>query len=208
MRRTKEEAAKTRAQIVEAALACFDRHGIASSTLEQIAACAKVSKGAIYHHFRGKREILREIREQVSLPLLDEADTQLLHGGARPALERIEHFIEGLIDGLETDARLRRALSVMQFKCEYVGVLEQDLLGAARAHRRLVHALEAAYEEARRNGQLAKHLSPPVAAAETSMFLNGLVRLWLLQGRNTRFRKQVRAALRAHMEARQAASAR
>ncbi len=81
MRRTKEEAARTRQAIVSAALACFDRYGIARSTLERIAACAGVSKGAIYHHFAGKREVLREIREQVSLPFLDEADTTLLRRG-------------------------------------------------------------------------------------------------------------------------------
>ena len=58
MRRTKEEAARTRRDIVEAALACFDSHGIAGTTLEQIAAEAKVTKGAVYWHFTGKAEIL------------------------------------------------------------------------------------------------------------------------------------------------------
>ena len=38
MRRTKEEAAQTRASIVEAGLACFDRHGIAGTTMADIAA--------------------------------------------------------------------------------------------------------------------------------------------------------------------------
>src|SRR5262245_49655740 len=51
MRRTKEEAALTRAAIVEAGLACFDRHGINGTTLDDIAAEAGVTKGAIYHHF-------------------------------------------------------------------------------------------------------------------------------------------------------------
>ena len=43
MRRTKEEAARTRAAIVEAALACFDRHGIAGTTMDNIAATARVT---------------------------------------------------------------------------------------------------------------------------------------------------------------------
>src|SRR5689334_18537151 len=71
MRRTKEEAAKTRDAIVEAALACFDARGIAHATLDEIAAKAGVTKGAVYHHFGGKPEILHEIRMRVSLPLLD-----------------------------------------------------------------------------------------------------------------------------------------
>jgi TetR/AcrR family transcriptional regulator, acrAB operon repressor len=78
MRRTKEDAARTRAAIVDGALACFDRYGITSSTMEQIACEAGVTRGAVYHHFGGKGEILRAIREHVSLPLLDEANTELL----------------------------------------------------------------------------------------------------------------------------------
>ena len=204
MRRTKEDAAKTRADIVEAALDCFDRHGIASSTLEQIAASAHVTKGAIYHHFSGKSAIVRAIREQVSLPLLDEADTKLLHASERPALERVERFMERLLASLERDPQLRRALSVMQFKCEYVKDLAEDLAGAVRTTERLTHAFEAAYREARREGALARALAPRTAAVESVMFLSGLVRLWLLDSRREGFRHQARGAIRAHMRLRHA----
>ena len=204
MRRTKEEAAKTRAAIVDAALECFDRHGIASSTLEQIAASAQVTKGAVYHHFSGKSAILRAIREQVSLPLLDEADTTLLHASKRPALERVGSFMEQVLAGLERDPRLRRAFSVMQFKCEYVKELAEDLAGSIGSTERLTHAFEAAYREARREGALARSLPPRAAAVESVMFLGGLVRLWLLDSRREGFRRQARAAIRAHVRLRHA----
>lgn len=204
MRRTKEEAAKTRADIVAAALDCFDRHGIASATLDQIAGSAKVTKGAIYHHFSGKNEIVRAIREQVSVPLLDEADTNLLRASDVPALQRIERFMQHLVEGLERDAQLRRALSVMQFKCEYVDDLARDLAGASRNTERLVRAFEAAYREARKEGTLARSLTPSAAAAESVMFLSGLVRLWLLDARGNGLRREARAAIRAHMRLRRA----
>src|ERR1700675_3362583 len=105
MRRTKEDAARTRAAIMEAGLSCFDRHGIAGSTLAQIAAGARVTKGAVYHHFGGKRQILHELRERVALPMLDEADTKLLKARELPALERVERFLLGILDGLENDRR-------------------------------------------------------------------------------------------------------
>src|SRR5687768_3187363 len=98
MRRTKEEAAKTRAAIVDAGLACFDRRGIAGTTLADIAAEAGVTKGAVYHHFAGKEAILHELREQVALPLLDAADTTLLHHADCPALERIERFLLAVLE--------------------------------------------------------------------------------------------------------------
>ena len=199
MRRTKEEAARTRAAIVEGALACFDRYGITSSTVEQIACAAGVSRGAVYHHFAGKREILREIRDNVSLPLLDEADTQLLRRDGSRALERIERFIAAILATVERDARTRQALLVMQFRCEYVGDLAGELDAAVRNIDRLAKALERAYREAHAAGELAPGLRPEIAALETTMFVNGLVRLCILHGRGTALRRNARAAVAAHV---------
>ncbi len=199
MRRTKEEAARTRAAIVDGALACFDRYGIANATLEQIACAAGVSRGAVYHHFHGKRAILREIREHVSLPLLDEADTTLLGKDGSAPLARIERFLAGIVATLENDPRTRQALAVMQFRCEYVGELKGELSAAVRNLDRLTKALESAYREAERAGQLARGLAPAIAALETVMFMNGLVRLWIVHGPGKPVRANARKAIAAHV---------
>jgi TetR/AcrR family transcriptional regulator, acrAB operon repressor len=199
MRRSKEDAARTREAIMEAALGCFDTYGIAHTTLEQIACAASVSKGAVYHHFTGKREILAAIREQVSLPFLDEADTTLLRGSTLPALERIERFLLGILDALEGDVRMRLALTVMELRCEYVGDMDLEQAAMVRNVDRLTQALEAAYREARRRGTLARGLPPRLAALETMMFMNGLLRLWIVHAAASPVRRGARAAIRAHM---------
>ncbi len=204
MRRTKEEAALTRASIVEAGLACFDRNGIAGTTLEDIASEAGVSKGAVYHHFGGKRAILHEIREQVALPLLDAADTALLHHGECPALERIERFLAGVLDSLEGDDRKCRAMSVMLFKCEYVDELAEELAAGLKNNIRLTRAFESAYTAAKKQKQLAAGIDPEVAALGTAMFFSGMVRLWLLHAPRSHFRKNARAALTAHVRSQRA----
>ena len=202
MKRTKAEAALTRDAIVEAALRCFDERGIAHATLDEIAAAAGVTKGAVYHHFEGKGAILHEIRERVSLPLLDTADTTLLAAGGRPALERLESFLTGLIEGIDACPRTRRALGVMQFKCEYVGDLRAELPSMLRKHHHLLEAFEGAYRQARAEGALRPGLSPELAALETALFLNGLVRLWLLDGTRDGVRAKARALIRAHIGSR------
>jgi TetR/AcrR family acrAB operon transcriptional repressor len=201
MRRTKEEAAKTRAAIVDAALGCFDRHGIAGSTLDHIAKAARCTKGAVYHHFAGKREILRELRDQVSVPMLDEMDTELLHERDSPALDRIERFLLRMLDAVESDSRTRRVITVMQLRCEYVDDLADELQGAAEKQERMTRAFEAAYREARKAGQLAAGLAPQAAATETLMFLSGLLRLSLIHGQGGVVRKNARAAVRSHIAA-------
>jgi TetR/AcrR family acrAB operon transcriptional repressor len=204
MRRTKEEAARTREAILEGALACFDRYGITSATVEQIAREAGVTRGAVYHHFSGKRDILRAIRERVSLPLLDQADTALLRQPDSTALERIERFLLSIVDGLEKDRRKRRALTVMHLRCEYVGELAEELAAGVRNLDRLAKALEGAYREARAAGQLAPGIAPPIAALETIMFMNGLVRLWILHSNGGAIRRHAREAIAAHVLLRRA----
>ena len=204
MRRTKEDAAKTRDAIVSAALACFERHGLGQSTMEQIATEAGVTKGAIYWHFSNKQEIFRALREQVSLPLLDRADTTLLQGAEVPALDRVERFLEATLSLLEDDRRTREALGVMHFKCEYVESFAEELDDGRRNARRLAEALESAYAEAQREGRLRENLSPRVAAVETLGFLTGLTRLWLLDRGRCGIRRDAREVLRAHLASRRA----
>ena len=204
MRRTKEEAARTRAAIVEAGLACFDRHGIAGTTLQDIAREAGVTKGAVYHHFDGKRAILHELREQVAIPLLDDADAHLLRRDECPALERIERFMLAALDGIERDARKRRALSVMLFKCEYVGELAGELAANLRNNVRITQAFKAAYEAARRQRELAAWIRPEIAALESAMFFSGLLRLWILHPPRSALRRHARASVAEHVRSRRA----
>ena len=201
MRRTKEDAAKTRAAIVDAALCCFDRHGITGSTMQHIATAANCTKGAVYHHFADKREILQVLRDQVSIPMLDEADCELLHEREVPALERIERLLLSILDHVEGDERTRQAITVMQFRCEYVDELGQELQAAALNQERMTRAFEAAYREAQKNSELAPGISPDIAAAETMMFLSGLLRFSLIHDKRGVLRRNARAAVRGHVAA-------
>lgn len=63
-RRTQQERSEaTTAQIIAAARALFAQDGYAATSLEEIATKANVTKGAVYHHFSGKREIFRMVYE-------------------------------------------------------------------------------------------------------------------------------------------------
>jgi TetR/AcrR family acrAB operon transcriptional repressor len=57
MKRTKEDAALTRKLVLDAALKVFSRKGYSQATLEVIAKEARVTRGAIYWHFKNKFEM-------------------------------------------------------------------------------------------------------------------------------------------------------
>lgn len=63
MKRTAEDAAKTRVALLEAALMSFEEKGWRGATFEHVAERAGVTRGALHHHFRSKRALLVEALE-------------------------------------------------------------------------------------------------------------------------------------------------
>ncbi|HKY01671.1 MAG TPA: TetR family transcriptional regulator [Burkholderiales bacterium] len=204
MRRTKEEAEQTRRRIMAAALKTFQAKGIARTTLEQVAVAAGVTRGAVYWHFADKRSLVRAIREDVTLPLLDQSDFVLLQEEAAQPLERIERFLLHFIELLERDPRTRATLHVMSYKCEYVEEMARELQTFRKRHVGMRAHLAQVYTEARANGSLRKGVDPKLAAAETLVFLVGLLRLWLLEGQAQGTRSMARQLVAAHVDGRRA----
>jgi AcrR family transcriptional regulator len=69
-RRTqKERSEATIAELLAAARRLFAEQGYAATSLEDVADAAGVTKGAVYHHFKGKQDLFRAVyeREQQAL---------------------------------------------------------------------------------------------------------------------------------------------
>jgi AcrR family transcriptional regulator len=60
LKRRKNE---TRQNLLEAAYRVFGQRGYAQATVDDVAAAAGVSKGAVYHHFQSKEELFRALLE-------------------------------------------------------------------------------------------------------------------------------------------------
>ena len=88
MRRAKEDAMATKEVILEAALRCFAENGFDASSLEAIARDAAVTRGAVYWHFKDKKELYRAV--------------------VRDALEKADvvAYAHNLPDGLSYEERL------------------------------------------------------------------------------------------------------
>lgn len=68
-RKTKEEAEKTRLQLMDSALSVFLQKGYSKTTLQDIAAHAGVTRGAVYWHFTNKKEIYCAVLEAAFAPI-------------------------------------------------------------------------------------------------------------------------------------------
>jgi AcrR family transcriptional regulator len=70
-RTQRERSEATIARLLEAARELFVHDGYEATSLEDIAAAAEVTKGAVYHHFSSKQALFRDVYEREQRTILD-----------------------------------------------------------------------------------------------------------------------------------------
>jgi AcrR family transcriptional regulator len=110
VRRTAEEAARTRAALIDAALMVFAETGVANARLVDIAARANVTRGAVYHHFEDKMALYGAILEE-SWDVLTASVWAELDGDG-PARTRLAAFLLAWLRGLRENERFRALLAI------------------------------------------------------------------------------------------------
>jgi AcrR family transcriptional regulator len=93
-----ERSEATRAALVEAARPLFAERGYAAVGTEEIVRAAGVTRGALYHHFDGKRKLFEAVYVQIEVELAERIATGALRSGAAAPLEAMragaEMFLE------------------------------------------------------------------------------------------------------------------
>jgi AcrR family transcriptional regulator len=82
--RQEERSEATRARLMAVARELFAKRGYAGVGTEEIVRRAKVTRGALYHHFRDKRDLFRAVHEQLESELAETIGAQLAAGGDDP----------------------------------------------------------------------------------------------------------------------------
>ena len=198
-RKTKAEAEKTRAEIIEAARRVFHSNGVSHSTLEKIAQEAGVTRGAVYWHFANKTELFFAMREDVFLPLRERADALLFSTDYANPLDAIAASLCEFFRVLAEDPTVCMVFEIMISRCEYVGefVAVKDEVG--RPAQDFLAKIEQVYRLAADKGYLRAGLDPVVIARDTWAFTSGVLHLLFgcQQGSDLRF--QIDRLIADHM---------
>ena len=97
-----EHAEITRNAVIAAAKQLFTARGYEAVLLDEVGAAARVTKGAIYHHFENKRDLLRTIYEELAADVERRVRKRIARGTSPP--ERAELAIEAFLDCADDDA--------------------------------------------------------------------------------------------------------
>lgn len=174
MRRTKEEAEKTRLTILKEAAGLFYKNGVVRTSLQDIAKGAGVTRGAVYWHFRDKVDLLRALADDAFLPHEDLLARMAAAEHGDP-LEALKANCCATLDALANDPVRRRLLTVLTRQCEYMEEMEALSQRNNACRDRIRARLTAILEQALKKKMLAPVWTPASAALALHSLLTGFV---------------------------------
>ena len=198
-RKTKEEAERTRQQIIEAARRVFHKCGVSRTSLEKVAEVAGVTRGAVYWHFANKAALFFAMREQLSLPLVARTDSLLFAEHIDDPLDGIEQALKEFFHTLETCQEVRQLFEIMASRCEYVDEFAAVQAEINKPGLDFLSKVEVAYRRAQEKGTLRPDLEPSIAALDTWAFTGGLFHFLLVACPDAEWRRQVPKLIAAHV---------
>lgn len=199
VRRTKDEAQETRNRILDAAEHLFSERGVSRTSLEDVAQATGVTRGAIYWHFKDKRDLVAAMVDRVTLPM--EAMV------ARSSDESVEDPIASLkacaVSALKrtaTDPQVQRVFDVVTHKCEYIGEMAGVNNRISAVQKGCVDRAEQTIRNAVKRGLLPASVNPRLAAVGLDALLYGLISNWLANSGYLPLERQAEAMIDLYIE--------
>jgi TetR/AcrR family transcriptional regulator, acrAB operon repressor len=177
LRRTKEEAEITRQTIIEAALVLFSEQGVSQTSLVEIATQAKVTRGAVYWHFKNKWDLFDAIlsRYDARIEQLSGAGQEELESDPLGRLSDLLHFIFVNVSTREDFRNIFKIFLHEQFLRDREDVPAKIREFVDKALTDKINTLE----NAKRKGQLPADLDTQAGSQMIHTMVEGVVQSWL-----------------------------
>jgi TetR/AcrR family acrAB operon transcriptional repressor len=178
-RKTKQEALETRNRLLDAAEQLFHDRGVSRTSLQDIAAAAGVTRGAVYWHFQDKAELFNAMMDRATMPF----EEGMGLGETQPQERSLQALRWGMMNVFHStmhNARTRRVFEIAMQKVEYTGELQAlkdrklDIIRDWREENRAV------FDTAVAQGLLPRELNTEIAAIALMALVDGLLHQWIL----------------------------
>ena len=163
----------TRARLVENAFCEIHAHGYGGASLERILANSGVTKGALYHHFKSKADLLHAVIDDAIRPMV--VDRWLA------PLQRSDDPIRALADSTRaimnaaTPDELRCGCPLNNLTQELSGEDEEFRMHLGRVADDWRAGIQAAFERGQETGNVRKDVDPAAVASMVFATYQGLV---------------------------------
>lgn len=198
VRRTKEEALETRSQILDTAEQVFLRKGVSRTSLDDIAAAAGLTRGAIYWHFKNKMDLFDALVQRVSLPMEEMAARA--NDDMQDPLDYVRACALQVIERVTKDPQSQRMQEICHYKVEYVDEMEQLRARHIECCTNALTLIERSMRSAAKKGLLDPSVNPRLAAVGLHALVNGLIQNWLLDPKYLTLGKNAAALIDSYID--------
>lgn len=188
MRRTKEDAEKTRQTVLEAALTLFSRDGYSLTTLSRIAKEAGCSRGPIYWHFQNKDDLYEAVLAYSQEPL--EALVSECRQMRETPVEAMDHFIGQWLGLLANNRKYRQSFEILLNKTELTGAMSRTLKRERALTRSIIGLFRDLVGQAVNRGLINTTEDPEDLGLLSYTYLMGITQTWLFAPRLFSLKKE------------------
>lgn len=176
MVKERRNTAVRRQQIVSAARRLIVKYGSEHVTVKRIAKEIGVSEGAIYRHFKSKREILSFLVEEIENILMGDIESDYTHTGDPKALVMLEKLMRKQISSIEqkNGISFQVIAEIISFGDKKLNKKAYDVINGyiSRVADILAGGVKA--------GVIRQDIDPKVMATLFFGTMQGLVNIWAL----------------------------
>lgn len=176
MRRTKEEAEKTKQAILEAAEQLFLKKGVSKISLEEIARTAGMTRGAVYWHFKNKDHLINELMSQIFQPIEEVFQRFLTMDGS--VILKLFGLFKSIFDQLSNDEKVRNIFTILLRRCEFTDELSES---EARCNNMIAEFISHCAElisKPETAKKLRPEITPILAAQMLHIMVSGVLNDW------------------------------
>ncbi|MCP4755518.1 MAG: TetR family transcriptional regulator [Proteobacteria bacterium] len=177
MKRTKEEAEETRRTIFKAALKVFSQRGYSGTRLEDVAAEAEVTRGAIYWHFKNKSHLYSSLLCEGYFGY-GQRIQRILETDKSP-LSKIRGLLKETLVSLGEDEEYRAVQELLFFKTEMLQNQDHAIKEIVKHNQKLKRDISHLVEKGIEIGEIDPETDSDLASLALISYLNGIEFTWM-----------------------------
>ena len=179
VRRTKADALATKSELLDAAERLFSAQGVSNTSMMQVAEAAGVTRGAIYHHFDNKLDLMDSMMERVRLPF-DQMLEQTSQRHLDNPLALLRARLLNIVELLQRDPHTQSVINILFHICEYVDETLPIHFRHLRARNNCVDECTVLLQQAIERGQMPASANPAQIVVGMVAMIDGIIYNWLL----------------------------